>query len=177
MARYREGGHRRKSKAEEPEIEARRKKPTSGCSQHQRAAAEHQKNSPAARSQEIEPSGSPQGTSENACGTSLQSLRRRRSQRSWRRVDRARGKSRGGGRGARLAKIAVEKASARHDPSGSWPGGSKSSIHLKVSASLSTILRAENDFMYTSAKIGALRAPFFSYWASSEDKVAHADPC
>ena len=74
------------------------------------------------------------------------SVRRRRSQRSRRRVDRARGRSHGGGRRTRPAKRAAEKASARHDPSGSRPGGLNFSINLEISASLAVTLQTENDF-------------------------------
>ena len=76
VARYLEGGwHHRKGKAEEPEIDPRREKAESSCSQGRRvsssSSSSNNKKSLAVSSQKFEPNGSSQGTSsENACGTS-----------------------------------------------------------------------------------------------------------
>ena len=104
VALHREGGHHTKGKAEEPQIEARREKPRPSFRKIA-AQQQHQKQSPAAGNQNIEPSSSPQGTSSgNACGTifrlSLSSLVRGR------RAPRISG---GGGRGAHPLNRAGEK--------------------------------------------------------------------
>ena len=95
-SQYREGGHCRRGQAEEPNPDAPRLSLSQDCCRRQQAA---QKSNRAPALKEP-PTKMPAGRF-IAC----RSVRRRRSQRSQRRVDRARGISRGRGRGARSRKL------------------------------------------------------------------------
>ena len=154
MARYREGGHLRTGKAEEPEIKARRENRDQAFRKIA-AQQQHQKKPPAACSQKFEPSGSPKEPSrEMPAGrvVARRSVRRRRSQRSLSGLGAA-STARGGEGAAEAAEgdplRAGEKARARYEPNGSPPGGANSSITLEISASLSD---AGIDFMYVCAR-------------------------
>ena len=138
-SQYREGGHCRRGQAEEPNPDAPRLSLSQDCCRRQQAA---QKSNRAPALKEP-PRKMPAGRV-----VARRSVRRRRSQRSGRHVDRAPGRSRGGSRGARPAKRAVEKGSARHDPDASWPRGPNFQCkpgNLRFAVSHS---RLKNDFMY-----------------------------
>ena len=123
VARYREVGHRKKGKAEDPEIEARRDDPIPSWLQDHIAVAV-QKNIPICKQPQNEQSGRPHGTSsEDDCGTSCS-----RSMRSapplvtvLSSVHFARKRMRCVGRRAQPVKTAGEQSRARHEPEVSWP--------------------------------------------------------
>ena len=131
MARYREGGHGRKGKAEEPEIEVRREKPISRSPRSSSTKQISGSKQPKYRTERQPPRNL--GNSQRDESSPVAQFGAAALKRSRGRGDHARGRNRGGGRGARPEKKAVDKASARYEPNGSQPGGANYSIKLESS--------------------------------------------
>ena len=142
----RKGGHRRKGKAEEPEIEARRGKAETQASRKIAAQQQHHKRSPAAASSqkkrtELQPprhllgkclrdESSPVAQFGGAAPSGLGAASTARA-----------GGRRGGGRGARLSNRACVRK-GRRDTSATdrGPGVANYGINMEISASLSDAL-------------------------------------
>ena len=156
VAHYREGGHRKKDKAEDPEIGARRDDPIPTWLQDHLAVSSSTKKYSHLQAASKRPERQTSSTfSEDACWTSCN-----RSMRSapplvtvLSSVHSAREKRCGVGRRAQPVKTAGEQSRARHEPKGTWPVGLNNSIFLEISRARSRGLedrRAADMLLYAS---------------------------
>ena len=148
VARYREGGHRRKGKAEGPGIEARREKPSSSrlprsSSTKNISSSKQSKNRTERQLPQKHLGKCPRDESSPVAqfgAAALSGLG-------------AASTARGGDAAAEAEerdprKERCKKASARHEPNGYRHKSPNCSLNLDISASLAVALQAETDFMY-----------------------------